>query len=191
MKRLQATIFVDESSFDLQPKGNARAAVEVEADPLPWTDAQAKKRSAIRIHWTGAVMHGVGNVGFFLTTGTTWMRSRYKVLPIVTSSTLSTLTLRKEGDQVTLDVMQGDCTCTRASMSFINCNTSLIKPLHMCKSRWWILSIWKPCPSETADRACAWALQEPAFEGAKEAHQKSKGWWPKNFGQLKSKCEEI
>jgi hypothetical protein len=127
-KRLKATVFVDESSFDLQPKGNAVAAVEVGAEPIPWTDPQTKKRSAITAHWTGAVMHGIGNVGFFLTTGTTWKRSRYKVMLLLTLTTPSTLALLKVGDQVTLAVILGHCTFTRLSKSLMYCNTSVISP---------------------------------------------------------------
>lgn len=77
-KKLQARVFVDESSFDLRPTGKAIAATKKGEPPSPWTDPQQKKRSAISVHWIGAVMHGVGNVGFFLTTGTTWKRPRYK-----------------------------------------------------------------------------------------------------------------
>eukprot|EP00884_Botryococcus_braunii_P011204 jgi/Botrbrau1/20084/Bobra.200_1s0087.1 len=78
MKRLQATVFVDESNFDLQPTGRAKAAVMKGGEPQPYTDATAKKRSAIKIHYISAVMHGIGNVAFHLTSGTTWLPSRYK-----------------------------------------------------------------------------------------------------------------
>lgn len=82
LPRLRATVFVDESSFKLQPiHGKLRVVKRKGDDRGPATTPSDRKRQHVNVHYTGAVLHGVGNVGFVLTTGTTWLGQNYMVCP--------------------------------------------------------------------------------------------------------------
>ena len=77
---LQAMVFVDESSFDLKREGSRAALVKKGRKLRPRTSEHAVKRSKWRIHYLGAVMHGVGHVGFFPVTGTEGLGKLYMVI---------------------------------------------------------------------------------------------------------------
>jgi hypothetical protein len=75
----RATIFVDESSFEFQLP-NVDKAWGIWGEELPpKTSSHANKKAKIRVHYIGAVMHGVGSVGIYPLTGTTCFPPIYEV----------------------------------------------------------------------------------------------------------------
>jgi hypothetical protein len=146
--QLHATVFVDESWFSLQPSGNIKVAVKKGASPRPSTDSAKKKRSQVKLHYLGAVMHGVGYNAFVITTGTTWLPRNYKVCSRPSWSTLNTtLSLPKERDQVKLHPLTLGKPANRSLHCLASCNTSKISCSLMFKSLPCILNMCQPCSS--------------------------------------------
>lgn len=81
MYQLRSTVFVDEATLVLERAPNPLVYAQAGVPLPPDQDEHAGTRAKFKVHYIGAVMDGVGNVGMFKLTGTTGVICTYTVSP--------------------------------------------------------------------------------------------------------------